>query len=67
MHITIYINNIETKFERLKARCDLSEFRKEYDQAFENKDDKVLLRKLRVLNEKLNKKIDSLEMDWSAS
>lgn len=57
MKISYYINQIETKIKRLSGDTRQALW-EEYNHAFDTKDDLAFLRKLRVINEKINQEID---------
>lgn len=59
MNSTYYITQIERKLKALGLSFDAQE----YNEIFDEKDDKKFVRKLRVFNEILNKRIDDKEMD----
>jgi len=59
MNSSYYIDQIETKLKLLGISLDDAE----YNSIFEETDDKKFIRRLRVFNEYLNKRIDALNMD----
>jgi DNA-binding TFAR19-related protein (PDSD5 family) len=54
--MSYYIDRIERGLGKLKDKGDLET---QYNAAFDDKDDASMLRKLRVLNEKINKALDA--------
>lgn len=63
MSSSYYIDVIERNIKKLPQGDAVVELWKDYNNAFKENDDKAMTRKLRLVNQKLNKLIDLKNMD----